>query len=232
MSATPPQSITIFISDDQRVSGLLQGPTDARAVYVLAHGAGAGMGHPFMAAIAEGLADRGIATLRFQFPYMEKGTRRPDTPKVAHASVRAAALEASRRFPDLPLFAGGKSFGGRMTSQAQATLPMPGVRGLVFLGFPLHPPGKPSNERAKHLFDLTLPMLFLQGARDDFAERELLEPICAELGSRVTLKSFQDADHTFHVPKRSGRTDGEVRVELLDTMAAWMDAQRPKKRRV
>src|SRR6185436_1166581 len=190
MSSAGPQPVTISVNDAQRVSGLLQAPPDARACYVLAHGAGAGMTHPFMAAIAEGLAERGIASLRYQFPYMEQGSKRPDSPKVAHAAVRAAVLEASKL--KLPLFAGGKSFGGRMTSQAQAAAPLPGVRGLVFLGFPLHPPGKPSDERAKHLFDVNVPMLFLQGTRDDFADLELLEPLGHRLGPRATLKLFQD----------------------------------------
>jgi len=198
---------------------MLQVPPVARACYVLAHGAGAGMTHPFLAAVANGLAERGIATLRYQFPYMEQGSKRTDTPKVAHAAVRAAVLEASRL--SLPLFAGGKSFGGRMTSKAQAASPMPGVRGLIFLGFPLHPPGQPSDERAKHLLDVQIPLLFLQGTRDEFADLSLLEPLCERLGSRATLKLFQDADHSFHVPARTGRKDADVRAELLDTIAAW-----------
>src|SRR5213593_769701 len=222
MSPAAPQLVTITVTDAQRVSGLLQAPPAARACYVLAHGAGAGMTHPFMTAIANGLAERGIATLRYQFPYMEQGSKRPDSPKLAHATVRAAVLEASRLVPGLALFAGGKSFGGRMTSQAQAASPLPGVRGLAFLGFPLHPPGKPSEERAKHLFDVQIPMLFLQGTRDDFASLQLLEPLCKRLGARATLKLFQDADHSFHVPVRSGRKDSEVRVELLDALAAWI----------
>src|SRR5688572_1985596 len=222
MISADPQSIMITVDDAQRISGLFQVPPDARACYVLAHGAGAGMAHPFMAAVAEGLAERGIATLRYQFLYMEQRSKRPDPPKVAHTAVRAAVAEAARRLPDVPLFAGGKSFGGRMTSQAQAAAPLPGVRGLVFLGFPLHPPGKPSNERAKHLFDVSIPLLFLQGTRDEFADLQLLEPLCRELGARATLKLFPDADHSFHVPARSGRKDSEVRAELLDTMAQWM----------
>lgn len=225
MSSTNSQSITITLADEQRVSGLLQVPSDARACYVLAHGAGAGMTHPFMASIADGLAARGIATLRYQFLYMEQRSKRPDPPKLAHAAVRAAALEAARRLPDLPLFAGGKSFGGRMTSQAQAASPLSGVRGLVFLGFPLHPPGKPSNERAKHLFDITIPMFFLQGTRDELADLELLEPVCRELGARATLKLFQEADHSFHVPVRSGQKDSAVRAELLDAVADWMGSK-------
>src|SRR5207244_1482266 len=182
----------------------------AHACYVLAHGAGAGMTHPFMAAMANGLDERGIATLRYQFPYMEQRSKRPDVPKVAHAAVRAAVLEAGRLLPNTPLFAGGKSFGGRMTSQAQAASPLPGVRGLVFLGFPLHPAGRPSDERAKHLFEVQIPMLFLQGTRDGLADLNLLEPLCKRLGSRATLKPFEGADHSFHVPARSGRKDSEV----------------------
>ena len=230
MSPVAPQLVTLTVTDAQRVSGLLQAPPAARACYVLAHGAGAGMTHPFMTAIANGLAERGIATLRYQFPYMEQGSKRPDAPKLAHATVRAAVLETARLVPKLALFAGGKSFGGRMTSQAQAASPLPGVRGLVFLGFPLHPPGQPSEERRKHLFDVQIPMLFLQGTRDDFASMQLLEPLCKQLGERATLKLFQDADHSFHVPARSGRKDAEVRVELLDALAAWIDLAIPEQR--
>ncbi len=221
MPSQNPEPVTVTVDDTQRVSGLLQVPPNARACYVLAHGAGAGMTHPFMAAIANGLADRGVGTLRYQFPYMEQRSKRPDSPKIAHAAVRAAVLEASRLVPTLPLFAGGKSFGGRMTSQAQATSPLPGVRGLIFLGFPLHPPGQPSTERAKHLFDVQIPMLFLQGTRDEFAELSLLEGVCKQLGPRATLKLFKDADHSFHVPARTGRKDSEVLAELLDALAEW-----------
>ena len=222
MSATTPQAITIAVPENEGVSGLLQVPPKARACYVLAHGAGAGMAHSFLAAMADGLCERGIATLRYQFLYMQKGGRRPDPPKLAHAAVRAAVLEAARQLPDVPLFAGGKSFGGRMTSQAQADSPLPGVRGLLFLGFPLHPPGKPSNDRAKHLEAVSIPMLFLQGSRDEFAELPLLEPLCRDLGARVTLRLFPEADHSFHVPVRSGRNDADVRQQILNTMAEWM----------
>lgn len=222
MSSAKTTAVTITLPDDQRVSGLLQAPPKAWACYVFAHGAGAGMAHPFMAAFADGLAERGIATLRYQFLYMEQGGKRPDPPKLAHAAVRAAVLEAARRLPELPLFAGGKSFGGRMTSQAQAASPLAGVRGLVFVGFPLHAPDKPSDERAKHLFDTGVPMLFLQGTRDKLADVTLLEPLAGKLGARATLKLFQDADHSFHVPARSGRKDSELRVEMLDTMAEWL----------
>src|SRR5438128_722070 len=207
---TSRQPVTISVDGAQRVSGLLQTPREARACYVLAHGAGAGMAHPFMGAIANGLAERGVATLRYQFPYMEHGSKRPDTPKLAQATVRAAVAEASRRLPELALFAGGKSFGGRMTSQAQAASPLRGVLGLVFLGFPLHPAGRPSDERAKHLFDVHIPMLFLQGTRDQLADVQLMQALAGKLGARATLKLLQDADHSFHVPARTGRKDPEI----------------------
>ena len=223
MSSASPQPVIISVNDAQRVSGLLQTPARARACCVLAHGAGAGMTHPFMALVADGLAELGIATLRYQFPYMERGSKRPDTPKLAHATVRAAIAEASRLVPGLALFAGGKSFGGRMTSQAQAASPLSGVRGLVFLGFPLHPPGQPSDERGKHLFEVQIPMLFMQGTRDEFADLQLLQPLTERLGPRATLKLFQDADHSFHVPARTGRKDSEVRVEMLDAMTDWIE---------
>jgi predicted alpha/beta-hydrolase family hydrolase len=222
MSSAEPQFVGINVAEGQRVSALLLVPPDVRACYVLAHGAGAGMRHPFMTAVANGLAERRVATLRYQFPYMEQGSRRPDVPKVAHATVRAAVAEAARQLPELPLFAGGKSFGGRMTSQAQAAEPLPGVCGLAFLGFPLHAPGKPSDERAKHLFDVQIPMLFLQGTRDEFAELQLLEAVCQRLGDPSTLKLVPDADHSFHVPARTGRKDTEVMAELLDTLADWI----------
>jgi predicted alpha/beta-hydrolase family hydrolase len=179
------------------------------------------MTHPFMTAIADGLARRGIATLRYQFLYMERGGKRPDPPKLAHAAVRAAVSEAARRLPEVPLFAGGKSFGGRMTSQAQAEAPWPAVRGLVFLGFPLHPAGKPSTERAKHLVAIRIPMLFLQGTRDKLADLPLLKTLRRKLGRGATLELFPEADHSFHVPARTGRKDAEVRVEMLDTMTEW-----------
>jgi hypothetical protein len=182
------------------------------------------MTHPFMATVADGLAARGIATLRYQFAYMERGSKRTDPPAVAHAAVRAAVDEAARLLPDVPLFAGGKSFGGRITSQAQAASPLPGVRGLVFIGFPLHPAGKPSSERAAHLDSVTVPMLFLQGTRDELAKLELLQPILAGLGQRATLARFENADHSFHVPVRSGRKDADVMAELLDTLTAWITA--------
>jgi predicted alpha/beta-hydrolase family hydrolase len=206
------------------VSGLVQVPPGARICYVLAHGAGAGMSHPFMGAIADGLAEQGIATMRYQFPYMEQGLKRPDAPKLAQATVRAAVAEASHLVPKLALIAGGKSFGGRMTSQAQSALPLPGVRALVFLGFPLHPAGRPSDERANHLFDVKVPMLFLQGTRDTLADTHTLQTLVERLGTRATLKLFQDADHSFHVPARTGRNDAEVRAEMLDTLASWLES--------
>ena len=204
---------------------LFEAPKDAVACYVVAHGAGAGMKHPFLAAVAKGLAARGIATLRYEFPYMERGSKRPDTPAVAKARVREAVEEAARCASGLPLFAGGKSFGGRMTSQAQAEAALPGVAGLVFLGFPLHAPGKPSDERAAHLDRVKVPMLFLQGSRDDFAQLDLLRPLVTRLGKRATLELFEDADHSFHVPARTGRKDADVMEELLEKAARWMRAR-------
>jgi predicted alpha/beta-hydrolase family hydrolase len=215
--------VTIAVEDGQRVSGILQAPEEARACYVLAHGAGSGMTHPFMASTAKGLAERGIATLRYQFPYIERGSKRPDPPKVAEATVRAAVAEASRLVPELALVAGGKSFGGRMTSQAQAASPLPGVRGLVFLGFPLHAAGRPSDERGKHLFEVQAPMLFMQGARDALADPQLLQSFVEQLGSRATLRLFRDADHSFRVPARFGRSDSELRTEMLDALADWIE---------
>jgi predicted alpha/beta-hydrolase family hydrolase len=218
----PTRAVTITVDDAQRVSGLLQVPHEARACYVLAHGAGAGMSHPFMAAVANGLAERGIATMRYQFPYIERGSKRPDAPKLAQATVRAAVAEAARLVPELALVAGGKSFGGRMTSQAQAASPLPSVQGLAFLGFPLHPPGQPSDERGYHLFEVKIPMLFLRGTRDAFADPQMLQALTQGLGTRATLKLFLDADHSFHVPARSGRKDAEVRAEMLDALADWI----------
>ena len=207
---------------DASVSALLIRPADAKAIYLFAHGAGAGMTHKAMESNAQGLAERGIATLRYQFPYMEKGSKRVDAPTVAHAAVRAAAAEAVKLAPDLPLFAGGRSFGGRMTSQTQAEEPLPGVRGLAFIGFPLHPAGKPGIERAEHLSRVEVPMLFVSGARDALAEMELLRPVVAELGSGATLHVIADADHSLKVPARSGRTPAEAEAEALDAMAEWM----------
>ena len=224
MKTTSPQQLEIAVGNIGRVSALLDRPAEASACFVMAHGAGAGMTHPFMAAVASGLAERSIATLRYQFLYMEKGSRRPDPPAVAHAAVRAAVAEAARTCPGLRLIAGGKSFGGRMTSQAQAAAPLDGVDGLAFLGFPLHPAGKPSSDRAKHLAEVHVPMLFLQGTRDNLAELSLIEPVVKSLGPSASLHVVKEADHSFHVPARSGRNDREVMNEILDTLAEWIGA--------
>ena len=215
-----PKAIKFAVGSGQ-VSGLLLTPQSPRAGYVFAHGAGARMAHPFMEAVAQELAERGIATLRYQFPYMEQGGKRPDPPKVAHAAVRAAVAKARELLPGLMLVAGGKSFGGRMTSQAEALEPT-GVKGLVFFGFPLHPAGAPSDERAAHLSDVRLPMLFLQGTRDALADISLLKPLVKSLGKRATLHLVADADHSFHVPAKTGRKDAQVRAEILDAFAAWV----------
>ena len=219
------ETIPIEVEGHGAVSGLLLAPAEPRAAYVLAHGAGAGMGHSFMRSAAEGLAQRGVATLRYQFPYMERGSKRPDVPAVAQAAVRAAVARASGLLAGVPLFAGGKSFGGRMTSQAQAAAPLEGVRGLAFLGFPLHAAGQPGDARAKHLTDVQVPMLFLQGTRDALADAALMQALGRRLGSRATLAFFEHADHSFHVPAKSGRTDAQVLAELLDTLARWMSSR-------
>jgi uncharacterized protein len=224
LNAVDAQALRIETADRAAVSALLLRPPQARACYVFAHGAGVGMTHASMETIAQGLAARGIATLRYQFPYMEKAGKRPDPPAVAHGTVRAAVAEAARRCANLPLIAGGKSFGGRMTSQAQAIAPLDGVTGLAFFGFPLHPAGKPSTDRAKHLADVRIPMLFLQGTRDALAELKLLEPVVKGLGPSATLHLVKEADHSFHVLARSGRNDREVMDEILDAFAAWVDA--------
>lgn len=218
------QRLRITLDDTASVSALLCTPDTgaAWAGCVFAHGAGAGMAHPFMAGFAAGLGARGIATLRYQFPYMERASKRPDPPQVAHAAVRSAVAEAARRLPGLPLIAGGKSFGGRMTSQAQALSPLPGVLGLVFAGFPLHAAGKPSDERAAHLFEVDRPMLFLQGTRDELAALPRLQPLLQRLGPRATLVLFEDADHAFHVRARSGRSDAQTLQAMLDATAAWV----------
>ena len=222
MPAQAAHALTIEVDAATRVSALWQRPPEARACLALAHGAGAGMTHSFMAAAADGLAERGIATLRYQFAYMERGSKRPDLPALAHAAVRAAVDRAAALAGDLPLYAGGKSFGGRMTSQAQAAAPLPGVRGLVFIGFPLHPAGKPGDARARHLADVALPMLFLQGTRDELADLALLRPVVEALAPRARLDLFEAADHAFHVPARSGRTDAQVLAAVLDHAGAWM----------
>jgi predicted alpha/beta-hydrolase family hydrolase len=214
--------ITIDVPGSGAVSALMTAPAEPLACYVFAHGAGAGMTHKFMEAVATGLATRRIATLRYQFPYMEHRARRPDTPAVAHATVRAAVARAAAELPGLSLIAGGKSFGGRMTSQAQAAAALPGVRGLCFFGFPLHPAGKPATERGAHLSQVTVPMLFLQGTRDALAEASLIDPLIASLGNRATLHLVADADHSFHVPAKSGRKDAQVMEDILGAMAKWV----------
>jgi uncharacterized protein len=220
---TEAKPLTIAVDEDTHVSALLLAPSQPRACYVFAHGAGAGMQHAFMSATAHELEVLGIATLRFQFPYMERGSKRTDPPPICHATVRAAIAEASRQLPNVPLFAGGRSFGGRMTSQAQADVALPGVRGLAFLGFPLHPAGRPESTRAVHLVKVTIPMLFIQGTRDELAKLSLLEPLVEQLGARATLHLLEGADHSFHVLARSGRKDPQVRAEALQAMSEWMD---------
>jgi uncharacterized protein len=211
--------VTVQVKDELCVSGLLAAPAAARACYVLAHSAGAGMQHASMRAVAAGLADSGVATLRYQFPYMERGSRRPDPPPLCHTTVRAGVAAAARLAPGLPLVAGGRSFGGRMTSQAQALEPLPGVRGLAFLSFPLHPAGQPSEQRAEHLSRVSIPMLFLQGTRDALAERALIEAVVGRLGARATLSLIEDADHSLHVP---GRSDAQVLDEVLQRLVTWI----------
>jgi len=224
LMATPSaESVTLQVSEGCAVSGLLDRPANARACFVFAHGAGAGMHHASMSSVADDLSRQGIATLRYQFPYMERGSRRPDPPPLCHATVRAAVAAAAGALPGLPLVAGGRSFGGRMTSQAQALAPLPGVAGLAFLAFPLHPAGRPSQERAAHLSDVGIPMLFLQGTRDELATLELLEPVVKSLGARATLKLLQEADHSFHVRASSGRRDPDVRQELVLALVDWID---------
>lgn len=218
----PTKQLMIRIDPATEVSALWDKPRSAKAVLVLAHGAGAGMTHKHMVATAESLAARGIAVLRFNFPYMERDSKRPDSPAIAHPAVRAAVAHGKKLAGDLPLFAGGRSFGGRMTSQAQADDPMPGVKGLIFFAWPLHPSGKPGTDRAEHLAKVKVPMLFLQGTADTLAETQLLKPVVASLGKRAKLHLVEHADHSFHVPARSGRKDPEVLDEILDVAVEWM----------
>jgi predicted alpha/beta-hydrolase family hydrolase len=222
LARMPAKLISIRIDGTAEVSALLDKTRDAKALLVLAHGAGAGMTHKHMAATAEGLATRGVAVLRFNFPYLEKGSKRPDSPAIAHAAIRATVAKARKLAGDLPLFTGGRSFGGRMTSQAQAEDPLPDVRGLVFFAWPLHPSGKPGTDRAEHLSKVKLPMLFLQGTADTLAETHLLKPVVAGLGKRARLHLVDHADHSFHVPAKSGRKDTEVLDEILDVTRDWM----------
>jgi predicted alpha/beta-hydrolase family hydrolase len=224
------QELKIAVGSAGTVSALLMRPEKARACFVFAHGAGAGMRHASMEAIAAGLADRGIATLRYQFPYMEKGSKRPDPPAIAHAAVRAAVAEAGRCCAGT-LIAGGKSFGGRMTSQAQAKAPLDGIKGIAFFGFPLHPAGELKADRAAHLFDVEIPILFLQGTRDALADATLLKQVVKDVSNLslshprelATLHLAEGADHSFHVLKSSGRNDREVLAEILDAFVVWVD---------
>jgi uncharacterized protein len=223
MTTSTAEPVEIPVDGTTGVSGLWQAAPRAKACFVLAHGAGAGMRHPFLESIATQLAALRIASLRYQFFYMDRGSKRPDPPKLCHTVVRAAVAEAGRR-TSVPLIAGGRSFGGRMTSQAQAESSLPGVRGLVFLAFPLHPAKRPGNDRAQHLFDVRIPLLFLQGTRDELAEMQLLEPLLVKLGNNTTSKLVDAADHSFHVPARSGRTDAAVLTELATTLSDWVDS--------
>jgi hypothetical protein len=226
MSASQAERLRITVGANHSVSGLFERPGAARAVLVLAHGAGAGMEHASMQGVATGLTRRGIAILRYQFPYMERKSRRPDPPPLCHATVRAAVAQATRLAPDLPLAAGGRSFGGRMTSQAQAQAPLAEVRGLVYLAFPLHPAGRPGTDRAAHLREIDIPMLFIQGTRDELADLELLRPLVQSLGAQATLHLLEEADHSFHVPARSGRSDADIRDDALDAVCVWLDRLR------
>jgi predicted alpha/beta-hydrolase family hydrolase len=218
------EQLRFVVGDGSEMSALLCRPANARRLLVLAHGAGAGMNHSFMEQLAGELAGMGVATFRYQFPYMEERRRVPDAPAVLTATVVAAVRAAAEAAPGLPLLAGGKSMGGRMTSQAAAQQPLNEVRGLVFFGFPLHPPNRPGTKRADHLAKVTVPMLFLQGTRDAFADIKLLRPVCAKLGSRATLHFFEKADHSFHVLKSLGRSDAEVLRDLAETVASWAEA--------
>src|SRR6266487_146858 len=217
------EQLRFVVEGAGEVSALLARPKDARWLLLLAHGAGAGMTHPFMEKLSADLAALGIATFRYQFPYMEQRRRVPDAPTVLIATVVSALRAAEQAAPDLPLLAGGKSMGGRMTSQAAAQYPLDGVQGLVFFGFPLHPPNRPGTKRADHLAKVTVPMLFLQGTRDTLADLSLLRPVCAKLGSQATLHVIEKADHSFHVLKSSGRSDAEVLRELAETVASWAE---------
>jgi uncharacterized protein len=224
MTTADLQSVLIDVGATTRVSGILSRPPRSKACFVMAHGAGAGMLHPFMVSLAADLAAIDIATLRYQFPYMEQRSRRPDPPAVCHATVRAAVAAAHALVPALPLIAGGKSFGGRMTSQAQAADPLPHVRGLAFLGFPLHPPKQPSDTRGEHLAKVRIPMLFLQGARDEFAQSTFLNPLITHLGTLATLCLLPDADHSFRVPARSTFTNSQIHGDMLNAFANWVYA--------
>ncbi|MGD0503062.1 MAG: alpha/beta family hydrolase [Steroidobacteraceae bacterium] len=224
MKSAATQPVTLTVGNDLRVSALLERPANARALFVMGPGAGAGMRHAFLSDVSAALATRGIASLRYQFPYMERDSRRPDSPAICHATVRAASAWAGESEPTLQLIAGGKSFGGRMTSQAQALDPLAGVRGLAFLGFPLHPPKKPSLTRAEHLSKIHIPMLFVQGTRDVLAETELMRHAVEGLGDRARIRWMEGADHAFHVPARSGKSDADVLGEIADALEAWVES--------
>jgi uncharacterized protein len=217
------EAAVLAVGRDLSVSALLTRPPEARSCYVVAHGAGAGMRHPFMSAVAEELAVAGIATLRYQFPYMERRSRRPDPPALCHATVRAAVALVAQRLPGVALVAGGRSFGGRMTSQAQAEEPLPGVRALAFLGFPLHPAGRPGDSRAEHLVRVAIPMRFVQGTRDALADRPLLERVLQRLGERASIDWVEGADHSFHVAARTGLKDEALRHGFLERLSQWID---------
>jgi uncharacterized protein len=222
MNSNAAQPVSIPVESAQTVDGLYLAAAEPKACLALAHGAGAGMTHSSMASVAAELQALGVSTLRYQFPYMQRGSKRTDAPPICHATVRAAVAMATQLAPSVPLFAGGRSFGGRMTSQAQSLDPLPNVRGLVFLAFPLHPAGKPSDERAEHLANIGIPMLFIQGSNDDLASLDLLHPVIERLGNRATLKLLDQADHSFHVPARTGRRDPQVREEALRAAVDWM----------
>lgn len=225
MSVTASKPIRFTVNETTgKVSGLLLAPPRAKALLVLAHGAGAGMRHHFMDDVAEKLAPHDVATFRYQFPYMEKGTKRPDNEALLTATVRAAVAAAREQGPDLPLFAGGKSMGGRVTSLAASKEPIEGVRGLVFFGFPLHAAGRPGAERGKHLYHTNVPMLFVQGSRDTLADLRLLEPVCKGIGKRAELLVVEGGDHSFHMLKSSGRSDDQVLEDIVTKAAAWMRA--------
>jgi len=222
LKASHSLDFTFAVTKESRVSALWRSPAQPTASFVFAHGAGAGMTHAFMSGLSEDLCQQGIATLRYQFPYMEQGSKRPDAPPLCHLTIRAAVREANRIAPRLPIFAGGKSLGGRMTSQAQAIDPLPDVQGLIFVGFPLHPAKKPDDQRARHLREVRIPMLFLQGDRDALADLNQLKPVVKQLGSLATLNVVEGADHAFHVPVRSGRTDLQVRNGMAECMVQWI----------
>jgi predicted alpha/beta-hydrolase family hydrolase len=225
MSVPTSKPLHVNVSEKAgKVSGLLLAPPRAQALLVFAHGAGAGMRHHFMENVAEKLAARGVATLRYQFPYMEKGIKRPDTEALLTATVRAVVAAAREQRPDLPLFAGGKSMGGRVTSLAASKQPLDGVRGLVFFGFPLHAAGRPGAERGKHLYSTNVPMLFLQGSRDTLADLRLLGPVCKAMGTKAELLVIEGGDHSFHMLKSSGRSDDQVLDDIVSKAAAWMAA--------